>query len=65
MDHWEKDFNRFYEMMEDRMWKGEHEYGNTSFKTTPKETITEIQEELLDVANWSFILWRKLDNIIV
>jgi len=63
--NWERDWYNFTEDMHVRMEKGQQEYGDTSFETAPKETVKEIQEELLDVANWAFILWRKIDKLVV
>jgi hypothetical protein len=43
--------------------KGRKEYGDKSFSRSPVDLIGEIREELLDVANWAFILATRLDAI--
>jgi hypothetical protein len=48
-----------------RMEAGEREYGDASFNRSAPETVREIQEELLDVANWAFILWCKMDKLVL
>lgn len=65
MSEWESDFKEFRKQLKQRMLIGEEEYGGTSFDRHPTEIIREIQEELLDVCNWSFILWRRMENLIV
>ena len=63
--HWSFDWYKFTDEMRIRMEEGEDEYGDASFQTDPAETVREIQEELLDVANWSFILWCKMDKLVL
>ena len=65
MDDWESDFKKFRKQLKVRMVQGQEDYGDTSFDLPPTELILEIQEELLDVCNWSFILWRRMENLIV
>lgn len=43
-----------------RLESGAAQYGNRSFDRPPGELAGEIEEELLDVCAWSFILWCRL-----
>ena len=65
MDDWESDFKRFRKLLKNRMYIGEIEYGDSSFDRHPVEIVKEIQEELLDVCNWSFIMWRRMEKLVV
>jgi len=54
------DFIDFVADLQDRLNKGATEYENKSFSKDPLTLVQEIQEELLDVANWSFILYKRM-----
>jgi hypothetical protein len=56
MDNWPE----FAEAVRRRMEKGRKNYGDASFFRPPEELAREVEEELLDVAGWSFILWTRL-----
>jgi hypothetical protein len=43
-----------------RLEKGREVYGDRSFSLTPLELTKEVEEEILDVCAWSFILWMRL-----
>lgn len=43
-----------------RLEAGAREYGDHSFRRPAGELVREIEQELLDVAGWSFILWARL-----
>ena len=62
-DSYSFDFNDFVVELKTRLQAGADEYGDLSFSSDPKELVKEIQEELLDVANWSFILYCRLNAI--
>lgn len=55
-------FSEFVMLAKARLERGEEEYGDSSFDLPPEILIDEIQEELLDVTNWSFILWETLER---
>jgi hypothetical protein len=46
-----------------RMQAGAKEYGAVSFIRDPVDLAGEIEQELLDVCGWSFILWHRLRAI--
>ena len=46
-----------------RLERGRRDYGDRSFSIAPAELAREVEEELLDVAAWSFILWTRIRAI--
>lgn len=46
-----------------RLGNGHRDYGDRSFHRHPIELLDEVQEELLDVNGWSFILWKRLQGV--
>jgi hypothetical protein len=46
-----------------RLEAGARQYGNGSFARPPAELVGEIEEEVLDVCAWSFILWCRLRRL--
>lgn len=42
---------------------GEQTYGTAGFDRPNERLIEEVQEELIDVCGWSFILWCKLQAL--
>ena len=57
----------FAAAVEARLDKGAVTFGNRSFILPPEELAGEIEQELLDICAWSFILWcrvRALHNAI-
>jgi len=59
----EKSFGRFSHLVLGRLGVGKHEYGDQSFDKPAPHTLDEVQQELLDVNGWSFILWHRLERI--
>lgn len=47
----------------DRLRIGAEQYGDTSFGKGPDQLLNEIQEELLDVSGWAFILWCRIAQL--
>jgi hypothetical protein len=58
-----KQFPQFVASIQARLETGKHEYGDSSFYKHPTLIIGSIQEELLDVCGWAFILYYQLLNI--
>lgn len=56
-------FPQFREILEARLARGVREYGDGSFSEPPDELLREMQEEVLDVAGWGFILWVRLQRL--
>jgi len=46
-----------------RLEQGREEYGDRSFSAAPDVLLGEIQQELEDVANWSFIMWVRVQAL--
>lgn len=57
------DYKRYFEELEARLEAGAKEYGDDSFKKSTLKLIGEIQEEILDIAGWGYILWKKLEDL--
>mgnify|MGYP003145365947 CR=1 FL=1 len=56
-------FAEFQCACRERMAQGAIEYGDASFGAEPEELRREIEEELLDVAVWSWILWCRVRGL--
>ncbi|MGH7821810.1 MAG: hypothetical protein ACREQ9_18765 [Candidatus Binatia bacterium] len=50
----------FAELVAARLEKGREVYGDRSFSLMPLELTKEVEEEILEVCAWSFILWTRL-----
>ena len=55
-----EDWPRFVEQAGRRLEAGRHAYGDRSFHRPPAELVGEVEAELLDVAAWAFILWKRV-----
>lgn len=58
-----KDFHEYVVRCRERLIDGAEEYGQVSFNKDPVTLVREISEELMDVTNWAFILWTRLQVI--
>lgn len=56
----ESEFAAFTAAMRERAEAGEVAYGDESFRSKPLDLVAMIQEELVDVANWAWILHSRL-----
>ncbi len=43
-----------------RLEKGKKEYGDSSFTRPSHELAEEMEEEIMDVCGWAFILWLRI-----
>ena len=50
----------FMKAVRARLEMGREEYRDRAFTRPPEELIREIEQELLDVCGWAFILWCRL-----
>jgi len=46
-----------------RLEAGRGSYGDASFRKSLDALAGEVEEELLDVAGWSFILWTRVRGL--
>lgn len=53
----------FLDRLAERLHAGRREYGDASLVREDAELIGEIEEELLDVAGWAFVLWLRVRTI--
>ena len=58
-----EDWPQFMEAVRVRMERGRETYGDKSFLRAPDELAGEVEEELLDVAGWSFVLWNRIREL--
>jgi hypothetical protein len=56
-------FPVFIRQMLDRLREGRENYGDDSFRRRPSEIAGEIEQELLDVVGWGFLLWFQLHQL--
>ena len=56
-------FHAFGEAVAARLDKGRREYGDRSFDRPTRELLAEIEEELLNVCGWSFVLSRRIRRL--
>jgi hypothetical protein len=52
----------FFARIRGRMEKGNDSYQDRSFSADLIKLANEVQEEVLDIAGWGFILWRRIEN---
>ena len=45
-----------------RMNQAKPVYGDSSFGKDPAEVIGEVQQELMDVCAWSYIVWTTIEK---
>ena len=48
-----------------RLEAGRTTYGDRSFTLPPERLAGEVEEELMDVAAWAFILWNRVRGLRV
>lgn len=58
-----EDWGQFAETLYMRLEAGEREYGDVSFTRPPAEVAAEIEQELLDVCGWAFVLWCRMRRV--
>lgn len=58
-----KPWQRYFDALDKRLEQGQKEYGDKSFCESTSELLDEIQQEVLDIAGWSYILWERLERL--
>ncbi len=53
----------YFAELRSRLKVGAECYGEKSFDKTNGRLLQEIQEEILDIAGWSYILWAKIERL--
>lgn len=56
-------FEQFVGILRARLEVGAREYGDTSFERHTEAIIGEVEQELLDVVGWSYILWCRMHKL--
>ena len=54
---------QFADEVASRLDAGAREYGQRSFSREPADLIDEVQQELRDVAGWSWVLANRLEAV--
>lgn len=58
-----RQFDAFTAQVRRRLEAGRDSYGDASFELAPPQLSGEIEEELLDVLGWGFVLWCRMREI--
>ena len=58
-------FPAFVAHVRARLEAGRQEYGDRSFDRPPAELLGEIEQELLDVCGWAYVLWSSVRRLRV
>jgi len=59
----ERELVEFWLRLRERLEAGARSYGAASFGREPAELAREIEQELLDVCGWAFLLWCRLRRL--
>lgn len=60
-NEWRKRYeDEFLAKLREAFARGEVEYGDASFFGSLDRNVSELTEELIDVAGWAFILWVQI-----
>ena len=59
----EESFDAFVAQVRSKCERGAQEYGDKSFDKEPHALVSELQQELLDICGWGWILWRRLERM--
>lgn len=57
--------DKFFSHVRTRLLAGRRAYGDRSFSADPKMLIDELQQEVLDLAGWGYVLFRRLEAMRV
>jgi hypothetical protein len=59
----ERELVEFWLRLRERLEAGARSHGDASFRREPAEVAGEIEQELLDVCGWAFVLWCRLRRL--
>lgn len=54
---------KYFQLMEKRLRGGADQYGDISFSSDPTKLCEELEQEVLDIAGWSFPLWCRIQDL--
>lgn len=60
---WRREFGEFLQRLEIKVERGAQEYGDASFNLPADRISEELEQELLDIAGWGFILWVRMQRL--
>lgn len=58
-----KEFLRFKASMEGRLSSGSDEFKGRTLRFAPSEIVGEMQEEAIDIANYAYMLYSRLERL--
>lgn len=56
-------FLKFVDKVLHRLKAGQRAYGDKSFSMEPEVLLTEIEEEILDICGWAYILHVRMEKL--
>lgn len=56
-------YEDFLAELEDKLLRGQADYGDASFDKPAQEILDELQAEALDLAGWGYVLWEKIERV--
>jgi hypothetical protein len=59
----DQELAQFWLRLRERLEAGARAYGEASFRREATELAGEIEQELVDVCGWAFILWCRLRRL--
>ena len=62
-DKIQNEYPKYVADIKSRLLSGADTYGDTSFSMAPEKLVSEIQQEVLDISGWAFMLWDRLNTL--
>lgn len=50
----------FWRLVNERLDAGSRTYADRSFDRSPADLVGEIEQEILDICGWAFVLWCRI-----
>lgn len=57
--------SEFLESLSCRLEAGAAQYGNKSFAKNTAQLKNEMEQEILDIAGWAYVMWAKLRTELI
>lgn len=57
--------SEFLESLSCRLEAGAAQYGNKSFAKNAAQLKNEMEQEILDIAGWAYVMWAKLRTELI
>jgi hypothetical protein len=56
-------FPEYFRLIIKRLRTGADQYGDGSFSADPAKLCEELEQEVLDIAGWSFPIWCRIQDL--